>query len=190
MNKRKLTKTSKAKYERIIDEWFVNGFNGAAAYRKFYPNVKKDATATVNFSRLQSLPEMEAYIHVKHEEASRIVEMTKEGILQELKNWIEADITETISLSPDEIKDLPVEIRRLITKYIVRESEQYNKEGALIGKTRTIELQFVSKERALDMVNKHIGFYEADNRQKAPQINYEGLSESTLLEIWNARKVD
>ena len=153
MNKRKLTKTSKAKYERIIDEWFVNGFNGAAAYRKFYPNVKKDATATVNFSRLQSLPEMEAYIHVKHEEASRIVEMTKEGILQELKNWIEADITETISLSPDEIK-------------------------------------FVSKERAIDKSNKKIGYYEADNRQKAPQINYDGLSESTLLEIWNARRAD
>ena len=190
MNKRKLTKNTYQKYCLIVDEWFVNGFNGAAAYRKYYPNVKKDSTATTNFSRLQNLPEMKAYIHTKHEEASRKIEMTKEGILQELKNWVEADITETISLSPDEIKKLPVEIRRLITKYIVRESEQYNKEGVMIGKTRTIELQFVSKERAIEMINKHIGFYEADNRQKAPQINYEGLDEETLLKLWNARTVD
>ena len=182
-----LSKNIRAKYERIIDEWFVNEFNGAAAYRKYYKNVK-DSTATANFSRIQNMPEMYAYIHLKHREAAKVIDVTKEGILKELKNWIESDITETISLSPEEIKELPIEIRRLISKFIHRINKNYNKEGVLVGETETIELQFVSKERAIDMINKHIGFYEADNRQKAPQINYDGLSENTLLEIWNARK--
>jgi len=35
----------------------------------------------------------------------------------------------------------------------------------------TIELQFVSKERAIDMINKHLGFYEIDNKQKTNEIN-------------------
>ena len=181
-----ISKNIKAKYERIIDEWFVNKFNGAEAYRKYYKKVK-DTTATANFSRLQSLPEMKAYIHIKHQEAAKSIEMTHEGILQELKNWIESDITETICLSPEQVKDLPVEIRRLISKYIIRKNKAYNKEGILVSETETIELQFVSKERAFEMINKHIGFYEADNKQKVPQINYENLSIGTLMNIWDAR---
>ena len=185
--KRNISKNTKAKYERIIDEWFVNKFDAPAACKKFYPNIKNSTTASNHFSRIQALPEMKAYIHVKHEEAARIVEVTHEGILKELKNWVEADITETILLSPEQIKDLPVEIRRLISKYIIRKNKSYDRKGILVSETETIELQFVSKERALEMINKHIGFYEADNKQKAPQINYDSLSIGTLMNIWDAR---
>lgn len=190
MAKRNLTNATYQKYCLIIDEWFVNGFNGAAAYVKFYPNIRRDTTAHASFSRLQALPQMKAYIHAKQEEASRMIEITKEGILQELKNWIEADITETINLNSDQIKQLPVEIRRLINKYKQSKKSFYDKEGNLLSIEENVELTFVSKERALEMINKHIGFYEADNRQKAPQINYEGLSENTLNELWKNRKDD
>ncbi len=165
-----ITKRTKEKYERIFDEWFINGFNGTQAYKKFYPRVK-DETAKVNFSKIYALPEMKAYIKVKHEEAARIIQATHEGILQELKNWIEADITETINLSPEQIKELPVEIRRLITKYKVTSKSIYSKEGNLVSTIETIELHFVSKERAIDMINKHLGFYEADNNQKSNDIH-------------------
>ena len=189
-NERNLTSRTVEKYKRIIDEWFINKFNGAAAYRSFYPNIKKEDTATVNFSKIQALPEMKEYTALKHQEASKIVEATHKGILKELQNWIQSDITETISLSADEIKELPIEIRRLITKYKSRFKHFYDKDGHLLNTEETIELHFVSKERAIEMVNKHIGFYEADNRQKAPLINYDSVSEKSLLEIWNARKQD
>ena len=110
------------------------------------------------------------------------------GILRELTNWIEADITETITLSADQLKELPIKIRRLITKYKKRLKHFYDKDGNLLNTEETIELHFVSKERAAEMINKHIGFYEADNKQKVSQIDYEGLSKETLLELWNARK--
>lgn len=170
-NERNLTPRTLEKYKRVIDEWFVNKFNGAAAYRAFYPNIKKEETASVNFSQIQSLPEVKAYILEKHQEAARVVNMTHEGILKELQNWIEADITETISLSADQIKALPVEVRRLITKYKTRLKHFYDKDGNLLNTEETIELHFVSKERAIDMMNKHLGFYEADNKQKASEIN-------------------
>lgn len=190
MKARKLAKKTAAKYERIIDEWFVNGFNGAEAYRKFYKTIKSNETAAANFSRLQSLPQMEGYIHRKHEDAAKVIETTHEGILKELKQWIESDITETICLSPEEIKQLPISLKRLITKYTVRENVHYDKDGALLKETKTIELHFVSKERAFEMINKHVGFYEADNKQKAAVINYDSLSEQILLSIWDARKKD
>lgn len=187
MSKKKLTEKMLQKYKLIIDKWFTVKFNGAEAYRAFYPNVKKDSTAVVNFSRIKDYQEIKDYIKFKHEEASKVIEVTHEGILQELKNWIESDITETIGLSSEEIKDLPVELRRLIKDYKHNIYKKFDKEGDLISETEVVELSFVSKERALEMINKHIGFYEADNKQKASVVNYEGLSKETLLELWNAR---
>ena len=177
---RKLTKNTKAKYERIIDQWFINKFNGAEAYRKFYPNVKKDTTATVNFSKIKDLPEVQAYIKKKHNQAAKIVEATHEGILKELQNWVQADITETISLTAEQIKELPIEIRRLITKYKTRLKKHYNSKGDLLYTEDTVELHFISKERAIDMINRHIGFYEIDNKQKSPEINIHTTNESHL----------
>lgn len=182
-NERNLTPRTLEKYKRIIDEWFVNKFNGAAAYRAFYPTIKKEETASVNFSRLQALPEVKAYILEKHQEAAKIVQMSHEGILKELQNWVQSDITETISLSAEQIKELPVEVRRLITKYKTRLKHFYDKDGNLLNTEETIELHFVSKERAIDMLNKHLGFYEADNRQKSNEINIFASNEkhATLI---------
>lgn len=168
---KKLTKNALAKYKKIIDEWFNNDFNGKKAYLKYYKNVKAE-TASTNFSKLQQYPEIKEYIQEKHEEASKVVKTTHEGILQELVNWVSSDITETIGLTPEEIKQLPVSLRRLITEY---KHEQFHtrdkKTGAITNTLEVIKLKFVSKERALEMINKHLGFYEVDNKQKAAVIN-------------------
>jgi phage terminase small subunit len=181
---RKIAKNTIKKYNRIIDEWFINGFNGAQAYKKFNPNVKKEDTASVNFNKLQKLSEVNAYILAKHKEAEKIIDATHEGILQELKNWVQFDITETICLSAEELKSLPVQFRRLITKYKTRLKHFYDKDGNLLNTEETIELHFVSKERAMDMINKHIGFYEKDNSQKTNEIHiHTGKEEhKTLIE--------
>ena len=185
MKTRKLTSNTKAKYQRVVDEWFVNKFNGAAAYREFYPNVKKDTTATVNFSKIQALPEIRAYIKLKHEEAAKVIQSTHEGILRELLNWMQADITETIGLSPQEVKELPIEVKRLITKYKHKKKHHYNDEGHKTSTEEIIEFHFVSKERAADMINKHLGFYEADNQQKATEINISTTNEKHMLLVEN-----
>lgn len=168
--KRNLTTKTIAKYKRIIDEWFNNGFNGKLAYKKFFPRITKDNTATVAFSKIQALPELKEYIEYRNREAAKIVKATHEGILRELQNWVQSDITETISLTAEELKELPIEVRRLIVKYKVTERDVYGRDGAVAEKVKTVELQFVSKERAIDMINKHIGFYEVDNMQKASSI--------------------
>lgn len=170
MEERRLLKTTRLKYERIIDEWFLNGFDGTKAYKKFFPKVKKGNTATTNFSKIQALPEMQGYIKKKHEEAARHIQTTHEGLLAELKAWIESDITETIGLTSEELKLLPVGLRRLITKYKVTNKDFYNSEGSIVSSVETVEVHFVSKERAIEMINKHVGFYEIDNRQKASEI--------------------
>ncbi|CAL2077636.1 conserved protein of unknown function [Tenacibaculum sp. 190524A02b] len=146
------------RYKLIIDEWFNNGFNGAQAYKKFYPN---NSRADDSFSKIQSLPEVELYIKAKNKKAQKELDVTHQEVLKELHNWAYSDITQTISLTPSGVEALPEEIRRLITKY--------KKTTKKIGEDITeevIELHFVSKEKAMEMIAKHIGFYEKDNSQK------------------------
>ena len=39
------------KYKLVIDEWFVNGWNGTKAYLKYYPN-SSDETAATEFYKI------------------------------------------------------------------------------------------------------------------------------------------
>ena len=185
--KRKLTKKTEQKYRAIIDEWFINEHNGTKAYSKFYSRVKPE-TAAVNFSRISEIPEIKAYINEKYEEVAKIVETTHKGILQKLKECVEMDVTEFIGLSPEDIKSLPISLKSLITKFKHTKNKNYNQKGDLLFEQDVIELNFLSKEKALEMINKHIGFYEKDNEQKVAQIDYEELGDELLLRIWDARK--
>ena len=72
-------------------------------------------------------------------------------------------ITETINISPTELKNLPKNVRQLITNFKHTKFEGSAKE--------TIELKFVSKEKAAEMMAKHLGFYSNDNEQKKDSIN-------------------
>lgn|GEM_PF-4638657 len=49
-----------------------------------------------------------------------------------------------------------------------------------------VELQFVSKETAIDMINKHIGFYEKDNNQRKPEIDESKLGNDVIKSLLDA----
>jgi len=156
------------KYKTVVDEWFINGFNGTKAYQKFYPSSGED-TAAVKFNELVRIGKIENYITIKKKEAKELAKLTHEKVLDELKNWAYSDITETLLLTPKEIKELPIEVRRLITSF-KRTTKTIMGGGVL---EEEVELKFVSKERAIEMINKHIGFYGEHNFQKNPQLSKE-----------------
>lgn len=159
----KLTDKTFEKYCLVVDEYYCNGFNGGKAYQVFYPKAK-DLTASVEMNRILKIPKVAIYVNEKHNEAKVKLDTSNTKVLNELRNWAYSDITETISLTPQEVKELPIEIRRLITKYkhTTRSGEDWKEE--------VIELSFVSKEKAMEMIHKHIGFYEADNNQQKSTI--------------------
>jgi phage terminase small subunit len=76
-----------------------------------------------------------------------------------------------MNLTADELKALPIELKRLITKYKTTTRDIYGKDAELVETITTVQLQFVSKERAIDMISKHLGFYEIDNEQKSDDIH-------------------
>lgn len=145
------------KYKLVVDEWFVNGFNGTKAYQKFYPKSSYESSDT-SFREILEIPRIESYIKEKQDQSQEALKTSHEALLNELERWAYSDITETILLAPEQIKKLPIEFRRLITKY---------KHTKSVDGSEIIELHFVSKEKAMEMIHKHTGFYEKDNTQKS-----------------------
>lgn len=153
------------KYKLVIDEYFVNGFNGVKAYQKIYPDSSYQ-TADSNFRSILEITRIQEYIQEKHNEARTALRTSHLELLREIENWAYSDITETLTLNSDQIKELPPEIRRLITRYKRNVRHITDNEGNVVEKIETVELWFVSKEKAMEMIHKHTGFYAIDNYQK------------------------
>jgi len=171
------------RYKAMIDVWFSNKFNGKLAYLEFYPNAKEN-TASQNFTKISKIPEVADYVKKKQEKARSKIELSTDGIVGELMRWLQFDITETIGLSPEELKLLPIEFKRLIHKHKTTERDIYDGKGKKIETIKTIELQFVSKVEAMKMLAKHTGVFEKDNAQKATPI-YIGVSNDKHKDIVN-----
>ncbi len=181
MEKRKENKSLTPKQKRFCEEYIVDLNATQAAIRAGYSSKAAEQQA----SRLLSNVKVQDYIkHIKKQRAEEL-KITQLDILKELYNWAFSDITQTIGLSSEGVKSLPDDVKRLITKY--------KKTKRVIGDEmieEVVELQFVSKEKAMEMIARHIGFYEKDNEQKQSQINLNQLDEKTLIQLWDARVKD
>lgn len=73
------------KYKLVVDEWFINGFNGMKAYQKNYPKTSKE-TAMVNFSRMLTYAKVADYVATKSKDTADKLQITLEGQLLELND--------------------------------------------------------------------------------------------------------
>lgn len=194
MSKRNLTENTLKKYRLVIDEWFINDFNGKQAYLKFYPKVKPE-TATTNFSKISVIPEVAQYIQSKFQKAAETGQMTHGDIVKELESFAMLDITEITTYTsvtkkgfrmiPDpNHKPKGKEKQKMIeeeyfysqNEFTIRDFEELTPvqrraiKSVKHGKFG-IEVEFFDKARAFEMLNKHKGFYQVDNEQKSTVIN-------------------
>lgn len=71
------------KYKLVVDEWFINSFNGTKAYQKYYTKVN-DETAAVKFHELVRIGKVNEYKQQKAKDAASKMNITLEGQLFEL----------------------------------------------------------------------------------------------------------
>ncbi len=159
----------------------------SAAYRAAY-NAKKMSNPTIwqQASRLMTNPKVAARIKelkaIKRKIADKKFSINNETLLRELHNWAFSDITQALNLTIEQLKNMPEEFRRLINKYKHTQRKIRNDKGKVVETIDTIELTFVSKEKAIDMIARHIGFYEEDNKQKVADL-FDGKSLPELLDM-------
>jgi phage terminase small subunit len=170
------------KYKLVVDEWFINGFNGTKAYQKYYPN-SSDETAKTKFIELVRIGTVTEYKQEKHDAAKITLGTTHDELLNELRNWAYSDASQFMLLTPQEVKDLPPELTRLITEF---EHTKVTFEGKT---TEKLKLKFVSKEKAIDIITKHVAFFTDHNSQKTPVTNIN-LSEWVEGTVKGAKDMD
>lgn len=159
------------KQARFCEEDIVDFNATKAAIRSGY---SKNSAMQIGEQNLKK-PSIVARLNELKSKASKHLEITHQGILNQLKTWAQSVITETMCLTADEIKRLPIGIGQLITKY--KRTVTQTRAGDTI---ESVELQFVSKETAIDMINKHIGFYEKNNNQRKPEIDISKLGSDVI----------
>lgn len=144
------------KQKVFCEEYMIDLNATQAAKRAGYSEKTAKDIGCQNLAKLN----IQAYISELMDVRSKKAGITALDVLQELKNYAYSDITETMELDFSAIKNLPIEIRRLIISF---EKSVTTFEG---GEKTTYKIKFVDKMRAFEMINKHIGFYEIDNKQK------------------------
>lgn len=167
------------KYCQVIDQWFINGFNGTQAYLHIYPNAKPE-TAAVKFNELVRIGKIQEYKEKKHIESNTSTRINHENLLKQLDNWLFLDRTKFLRLSPSEVELLPLEMRQMVerTKCIEKTIEtptgEFTEKGdPIYSKVTTTEIQlwFPSKAKAFEMASKHIGFFGEHNYQKNTKLS-------------------
>ena len=130
-----------------------------------------DNVASSKFYELVRNSEIADYKRDHLLNAQEVLGTSKVEILSELRNWLYSDITDTIGLSVEEIKNLPIQLKRQIIEF---EHTETTFEGRTTSK---IKLKFVSKKDAIEMINRHIGFNEKDNIQSNSSLSPEERAE-------------
>ena len=166
-------------YKSIIDQYYINGFNGVQAVRTVKGQDYNYNSAASLFNTVIKHPSTKTYIQSKSAELKRITNIQSENILRELINFAYSDITDYIGLTNEELKDLPPDTRRCIQTVVTKKKRYTNRLGEDVEE-ETMTVKLIDKIKAIEMINKHIGFYLEDNKQKPPSINIERLNVETL----------
>lgn len=167
------------KQERFCKEYMLDLNATQAAIRAGY---SKNTAPEIGCENLIK-PNIQEKIQELKAKVSEKYDIKQEDLIRELKNWAYGDFTELMELSFLEIKELPEELRRLITGF-----ERTITSGD--NPSEKLKVTFVDKKAAIDMIAKMIGAYEKDNNQKKTDISIPNLSNLTYEQLKELAKGD
>lgn len=167
----------------IVDEWYNNGFNGSGAVQKFRPMLN-ESSAKVTFNTLSKLDHVKSYINEKRQELRATTNIHPQQVIKELITWLYSDATNYIGLTPEQVRELPNEVKRCIQSIKHRKKEYQDRQGNTVIE-ENLEVRIVDKTKAVEILNKMLGNYALDNSQKANKINVETLNINELKVLAN-----
>lgn len=173
----------------IINEYFNNGYHGTNAVLAINPDIQYNSAA-VQASKVLNDPVNRAYIAQRRQIIADEANLSTGQLIAELKAFAFADITDFVGLSEDDIKALPHSKRRLLKKVNTIEKTFKSPGGDVTTERKTV-YEIHDKIKAIDMIGKHIGIYEAHNQQKQSTIDLSKASPeqlNVLLSIFEEQK--
>lgn len=156
-------------HANIIEEYLNNGHNKVQAILKFKPDVAYNSCSNI-FKGIIERPEVASYLQQRQTEIKEVGEVKTLDILLKLKTWLNSDPSQYIGLTPQQVKDLPMEVRQCIQAIDHKKKTYTDRQGQQVVEEQ-IKVTLVDKVKTMDMLNKHIGFYSEDNKQKGVNVN-------------------
>jgi phage terminase small subunit len=144
---------------RFVDLFVADPGNAKKAYEEAGYKAQGNA-AYVGACRLLKKPKIQKALDKKRKELSAKVDMDHRKLLEALKNIALTDPAELCNPdgSPKPLSDIPKDARLTITSIKIHQLTQ-NDPG------KVTQFQTASRIKALDMIARHTGFYEADNKR-------------------------
>lgn len=146
---------------------YVELGNGPAAYREAYETKAKDSSLYHRIAKLQAMPKVARKIQELREKMAEMAVMPSVQVLKEVRDIALLD-PRGICGEDGTILDLakmPQHIAAAVASIEVEELFDGTGKGKkLIGYTKKIK--FWNKNDALDKAMRHLGLFEADNKQR------------------------
>lgn len=150
------------KKQKIFADEYLIDLNATRAYRVAYPSVKKDETARANGSRMLTNANVATYISERIQERQQRTEVTQDMVVKELAAIAFAKATDYASVRNGNV--------------IIKNTDDLNedqiraiagiKEGA-----NGIEIKMNDKEKALELLGRHLGMWNDKLEIKTPDID-------------------
>lgn len=154
------------KKQKIFADEYLIDLNATRAYRVAYPSVKKDETARANGSRMLTNANVAKYISERMQERQYRTEVTQDMVVKELAAIAFSKATDYVEIRSDGMCSI------VVVKPTTDLSEQQIRAIAGIKEGKNgIELKLNDKERALELLGRHLGMWNDKLDIKTPDID-------------------
>ena len=153
------------KQKLFADEYLID-LNATRAYRMAYPSVKKDEVAAVNGSKLLRNTKVQEYISERMQERQQRTEVTQDMVVKELAAIAFSKTTDYVEIRNNGV------CRTVVIKPTEDLSDQQIRAIAGIKEgANGIEIKLNDKEKALELLGRHLGMWNDKLDIKTPAID-------------------
>ena len=149
------------KQKIFADEYLID-LNATRAYRVAYPSVKKDETAAQAGSRMLRNVKVAKYISDRMKERQERTEVTQDRVVQELAASAFAKATDYVEIRGGRV---------VIKDTSQLEDNQIRAIAGIKEGANGIEIKLNDKEKALELLGRHLGMWNDKLDIKTPAID-------------------
>ena len=149
------------KQKIFADEYLID-LNATRAYRVAYPSVKKDETAAQAGSRMLRNIKVAKYISDRMKERQERTEVTQDRVVQELAASAFAKATDYVEIRGGRV---------VIKDTSQLEDNQIRAIAGIKEGANGIEIKLNDKEKALELLGRHLGMWNDKLDIKTPAID-------------------
>ena len=153
------------KQKIFADEYLID-LNATRAYRVAYPSVKKDEVAAVNGSKLLRNTKVQEYISERMQERQQRTEVTQDRVIKELAAIAFARATDYVEIRSNGVCGTVV-----IKPTADLSDEQVRAIAGIKEGANGIEIKLNDKEKALELLGRHLGMWNDKLDIKTPAID-------------------